>query len=143
MSTRIRGKKLALNLDGVEFFTDISKCVLDNEEKSGGVTTFEDASKGEDRTFFFDLTAIQSTDPTSFWSQCWDHSGEDVTFIYAPHGNAVATAAQPHFIGILTIGAKPSIGGEAGPNEYSFDTRWDVVGAPEKSATSVIDEVEG
>lgn len=132
---RIKGAALSLLIGTppVDYRADTTTCVLDNEESSGGVTTFADAAAGGSRTYFLNITAIQSTDPTSLWSFVWDHAGEVVPFTYAPHGNETPTAAEPHFVGSVRIGPKPSIGGEAGAtNEFTFETRWDVEGTPVK-----------
>lgn len=132
-STRIRGKALRLEIDGVDHWADVTSVVLDNEEADSDTVTFYDASQGGSRTYFLTINAIQSTDEASFWSSVWDNSGTDVPFVFAPHGNETATAAQPHFIGTCTIGPKPAVGGEAGAqNTYTFETRFDVVGVPVK-----------
>lgn len=133
MSTRIKGAALTLKIGtpAVEYMADVTACTLENEESSGGVTTFEDAQTGGRRQYYFNISAIQSTDPTSLWREIWDHSGEKVAFTYAPHGNEVPTDAQPHFVGEVTIGPKPNIGGEAGAqNEFVFESRWDIEGTP-------------
>lgn len=134
-STRIKGKalRLALGSPAVDHWADVISVVLDNEEADSDTVTFYDASQGGSRTYFFTINAIQSTDPTSFWSMVWDESGNDVAFAFAPHGNETPTEAQPHFIGTCTIGPKPAVGGEAGAsNTYTFETRFDIVGVPVK-----------
>ena len=132
-STRIRGRQLSLKLGTPtkDYFADTTSVVLDNEEADADVVTFADAAEpGGARQSFLTISAIQSTDPTSLWSYLWEHTGEEVGFTYAPHGNEVPTAAQPHFIGVCTIGPRPALGGEAGRSTtYTFETRWDVVGA--------------
>lgn len=137
-STRIRGRQLSLKLGSpaTDHWADTTAVTLENEEASSDTVTFEDAAHpGGARQEFLSITGIQSTDPTSLWSYLWDHAGEDVPFTYAPHGNATPSTAQPHFIGTATIGARPTIGGEAGrENTYTFETRWDVVGAVVKDS---------
>lgn len=132
MSARIRGRQLMLTMGtpANDFWADATSVILDNEEADQDTVTFEDAAQaGGAVQEFLTITAIQSTDPDSLWSYVWDHVGEDVPFVYAPHGNEEPTAAQPHFTGTCTIGSRPSIGGEAGrTNTYTFETRWDVVG---------------
>jgi len=138
-STRIKGRRLMLTIDGTDHWADIVSCFIDNEEKDQEVTTYEDASQpGGARQFYLELTAIQSTDTASFWSTAWDNSGAVVPFIYAPHGNEVPTPAQPHFTGNVQIGPPPRIGGEAGRDvEYTFETRWDCEGKPVKDTGGV------
>lgn len=129
-STRIKGAALALKIDGTDFWADATSVKLENED--GDITTFYDASIGGGKQYYFTVSAIQSTAASSFWSYVWANSGEDgIEFTYAPHGNATATADQPHFEGTLRIGAKPVIGGDAGTNTtYVFDTRFDINGVP-------------
>lgn len=131
-STRIKGTKLALTLGtpGVDYWADITQYELNNDEADSDVTTFEDAAGGGARQYKLTGTAIQSTDLASFWRYVWENTGEEVPFTLAPHGNTVATAAQPHFVGLVTIGPKPTIGGEAGTGAFTFEFEWDVEGEP-------------
>lgn len=132
-SNRIEGKKLALKLGtpAVDVWQDITKYLLTSEEASSDVTTFADAAAGGARQNLLNLSGIQSTDVASFWSLCWEKTGTDVAFTLAPHGNAAPTPAQPHFTGIVTVGARPDLGGEAGKT-HTFDTSWKIVGAVTK-----------
>lgn len=126
MSTRIKGNALALEFGGTDYWADATSVILDNEDSAAGVVTFEDASKAGNRTFFFTVGAIQSTSTSSFWRYVWENTGEVVNYKYAVHGNAVATADQPHFTGTVKIGPKPSLGGQASVNgEYTFEVRFD------------------
>lgn len=127
---RIAGKKLALEFDGTDYWLNFSRAVLDNEENEDGSVTFGDYQEGGARQYFFDLEAVQSTAPESFWRMCWEQTGEEVPFTFAPHGNQEPTAEQPHFVGTVTIGPRPAVGGEAGARQYMFETRWDVDGVP-------------
>jgi hypothetical protein len=132
-STRIKGVSLSLLIGTppVEYMADVTSCKLSNDEAESDVTTFEDAAGGGARDYFLDITGTQSTDADSLWSYIWDHSGEVVGFTYAPHGNAVASADQPHFIGMVKIGPKPEIGGEAGTsNTFTFESQWKCEGEP-------------
>lgn len=131
MSTRIKGTALKLVIDGVDHYADCTSVVLDNEEAAANVVTFADAAAGGSRTFFFTISAIQSTDTTSFWRDLWDSTGTIVDYTYAPHGNVTPTTSQPHFEGTVKIPAKPSIGGEAGiDTEYTFEVRMDCQETP-------------
>lgn len=125
MSTRIKGAQLALEFGGTDYWADATSVVLENEDSSGALT-FEDASLGGARQFYFTVSAIQSTDASSFWSYLWANTGEIVNYTYAPHGNETPTADKPHFTGTVKIGAKPAMGGDAGiNNEFVFTTRLD------------------
>ena len=129
-STRIKGAALALSFGGTDYWADVTSVTLDNEDADGGVTTFADAAAGGSRQYFFNLSAIQSTATGSFWRNVWANSGNTVAYIYSPGGNTVATADQPVFTGTAKIGPKPAIGGDAGNDEFVFDTRFDIIGVP-------------
>lgn len=134
MSTKIKGVALTLKIGspGTDYKCDVTKATITNDEASNDeVITFCDAAAGGARTFYLNITAIQSTDPNSLWTYIWKQSGGKVAFTYAPHGNAEPTAAQPHFTGQVTIGPRPEIGGEAGAqNTYVFETQWVIDGTP-------------
>ncbi|QRY40849.1 hypothetical protein JVX92_00710 [Microbacterium hominis] len=136
-STRIRGNKkpvLTLGSPGAEFSADIISWSIENEQADSDVITFEDAANGGSRQFKLKGSAVQSTASASFWRYVWANSGDTgVAYTIAPHGNAVATVAEPHFIGTLTIGAKPTIGGEASTSSssaFTFDFEFEIDGEP-------------
>lgn len=130
-STVIRGKNLLMTLGtpGVDYKCDVQSWTLEPGDPDTDSVTFCNPD-GED-TWTLKMTAVQSTDPTSFWAFVWEHAGEEVPFTAAPHGNEEPTAAQPHFVGVVKVGRKPAIGGDAGStNTYTFETEWDLVGEP-------------
>lgn len=132
-STRIKGTKLSLKFGSPakDYWCDVTSCTLTNEEADAGVVTFCDAADGGGRDFFLNIAGIQSTAADSFWRYVWEHTGEEVGFTYAPHGNEMPTADEPHFIGTVKVGPKPEVGGEAGvDNEYTFETQWKCIGTP-------------
>lgn len=133
-STRIKGTKLTLTLGspGIDYSTDLTTYKLAaGDADKGGLTTFEDAANGGAKAYKLSGTAAQSTDAASFWRYVWDNVGETAAFTIAPHGNTPATAAQPHFLGTVTIGQRPDLGGDAGTDsEFSFDFEWNVEGEP-------------
>lgn len=133
-STRIKGTKLKLELgeSSDDFWADLTTYGLDNDEADSDVVTFEDAGGDGSRQFKLTGTAIQSTDEDSFWSYAWDHTGEEVPYTLAPHGNETPSKTQPHFTGTVKIGPKPKIGGDAGNAPYTFDFEWNCTDEPTK-----------
>lgn len=136
-STRIRGNKLpvlTLGSPGAEYAADLIAATIENEEADSDVITFEDAASGGSRQYYLRGTAIQSTATASFWRYVWENSGDtEVPYTYAPHGNAVATPAEPHFVGTLTIGPKPTVGGEASTSSssaFTFEFEFEIDGEP-------------
>lgn len=135
-STRIYGKQLSLEVDGDDYFGDITNCVKKAELDGDTVVTFKNANDGDIYKHYFEVTAIQSTDATSFWTFCDEHVGETFPFTYAVHGNATPSASQPHLIGTLEIVAPPDLGGEAGRKKtQTFSMRLDIIGTPVKDIT--------
>lgn len=130
-TTRIKGVALTLKFGTTDYKADVTACTLTNEEAESDVVTFEDAAGEGQRQFYLNITAIQSTDTASFWRYVWENAGTTVAFVYAPHGNETASAAQPHFTGNVKVGPRPTIGGEAGAgNTFTFETQWEVEGVP-------------
>ena len=134
MSTRIKGASLILSIGApaVDHKVDITSAKITNTEKDADVLTFGDVEMGDDRDFFLEFTATQSTAALSLWRHIWDNAGDEgVPYTYAPHGNLVPSAAEPHFEGTLTIGPPPELGGEAGKtNTYTFDAEWKLDAKP-------------
>jgi hypothetical protein len=131
-STRIKANSLKLTIDGTDYYADFSSVVLQSEDASTDVTTFYDAAEGGRRDFYFTVSGVQSTEDTSFWRAMWADAGDEVAFIYAPHGNATASAAQPHFTGTVRLPPRGALqlGGEASADgTFAFDgVRMDIVG---------------
>lgn len=131
-STRIKANALKFTLSGDDYWPDLSMVELASEDASADVNTFYDASLGGRRDFYFTVSGVQSTASTSFWYKMWTLAGTEVAFVYAPHGNATASATQPHFTGFVRVPAKGAftLGGSASPDgTFGFDgVRMDVVG---------------
>lgn len=152
MSTRIKANALKLTIDGVQYNADISQAELVSEEAASDVTTFASAAEGGTADWYFTISGIQSTDAASFWLAMWDHAGEEVEYLFAPHGNTTATASQPIFrsknaaspqVVVSTVriprrGTFP-LGGEASVDgTFSFSgIRMDIIGEPFKATSGV------
>lgn len=127
-STRIRGNKkptLTLATPGTDQAADLISYKMEAEKADADAITFEDAERGDGFDWFLRGSAIQSLASASFWRWCWENRGTTaIPFTLAPHGNAEASADEPHFIGTLTVSAPPAIGGEASTDaksSFQFD----------------------
>ena len=144
-STRIKANALSLKIAGVDYFADLSTVELQSEPASTDVETFADAAAGGSADWYFTVSGVQSTDTASFWKAMWDAAGTEVEYIYAPHGNATATATKPHFrsknsaatpvtVSTVRIPMRGSfvMGGSASADgTFSFDgVRMDIIGEP-------------
>ena len=127
-STKIYGAQLYLTIEGDDVATDLTSYELtfaDAETDGltfGEVMTVSDSAK-------LKLSAIQSTDSSSFWSTVWDAAGtKGIPFALAPHGNAAPAVDKPHIKGTVTIGTRPNIGGAVDPKKpYVFEVEWAAV----------------
>jgi hypothetical protein len=129
MATRTNGKNLSLTINAVEINAEGTSVVLDNEDADDTDVTFADLDDGDPKQWFFSLAALADYGVGSVWTMLWEEAGNDVAFVFKPYGNAVATAAQPHFTGSAKILSKPPIGGAAGET-FNFEARLDVDGVP-------------
>ena len=136
-STRIRGNKkpqLTLGTPGTDQSADVISWSIENDAADADVVTFEDAAAGGGRQFYLRGSAIQSTASAAFWRYVWENTGEvEVPYTIAPHGNAAPSADEPHFVGTLSIGPKPTIGGEASSSAtsaFTFDYEFEIDGEP-------------
>lgn len=131
-STRIKANALLLSIDGTDYWADFSSVMMQSEDASADVNTFFDSANGGRRDFYLTVSGVQSTEAASFWRAMWADAGSEVAFIYAPHGNATASADKPHFTGTVRIPAKGAfaLGGDSSPDgTFSFDgVRMDIVG---------------
>lgn len=128
MAQRVRGDKgIHFVIDEVDYFAEASSVefVRNGESLRDPRTGRAYAVLGGEWTL--KLRAVQSTDPASLWSLLWDHEGERVTIIYAPHGrNLVSgkdtvTPEKPLFIATAMLGPAPILGGAAGAQDYEFE----------------------
>lgn len=136
-SQRIKGNKkpiLKLGTPGTEYATDLTAYSIENDEADADVVTFEDAENGGGRQFYLRGSAAQSTAKESFWRYVWENAGlAEVPYTVAPHGNAVATDDEPHLVGTLKIGFKPTLGVEASTSATAagtFDFEFEIDGEP-------------
>lgn len=132
VNTGIRGNAgLMAEFDGMDYSGDIKAIRLVSEDKDDSDLTFEEAAQGETKDYRLAVTAIQSTEVGSFWRLLWDGPGSEFDVVYAPHGNAIASATQPHFTFTAKATGRPEIGGEAkrAKERFSFDYELEVLTA--------------
>jgi len=119
--------------DPVDDHADDLKAIrITSEDRDDADLTFAEAAAGDLKDFQLVVTAIQSTEDGSLWRELWDGPGDTRDVVYGPHGNAVATAAKPHFLMTVKATGKPEIGGEAARkgNRFDFEYTYDVLSGP-------------
>lgn len=106
---RIKGKSIVFEVDGTEYAGQVSNVTFSSEVGTLGFGDYTDSLD-----FTCAVTGFQDTAAASLHSVLWANPGANVTLTFAPHGNATATAAQPHFEATGYAETLPDIGGEAG-----------------------------
>ena len=129
----IRGNVgIVFTANAVEYDGDVKRVRITSEDKDDSDLTFEEAAAGETKDYRLAVTALQSTDAGSFWRYLWDNPGAEFPVVYGPHGNAVPSAAQPHFVMTVKASGKPEIGTEAkrAKDRADFEYELEVVTGP-------------
>jgi hypothetical protein len=136
----IRGNSgIVAKFDTIAYDGDVKAMRLTTEDKDDSDLTFLEAASGETKDYTLTVTAIQSTAAGSFWRLLWENPGDEFAVVYGPHGNAQASAEQPHFLFTAKALGRPEIGKEASLSktradfEYSFEVTSDIAlddGAP-------------
>lgn len=122
VSAGLRGKSgIVATFDAADFAGDVKAMRITAEDKDDSDLTFEEAASGETKDHSVTVTAIQSTAAASFWRLLWDDPGGEFAVVYGPHGNAVPTAAQPHFTFTAKASGRPEIGKEASLSKNRAD----------------------
>ncbi|MBB1482495.1 hypothetical protein H5392_01310 [Tessaracoccus sp. MC1865] len=132
-SVRLKGTGLSLLVDGVDYWADATSVIMIPEADEN------DRRYNDPRlnSWWFEVEAVQSTDPGSFWSFLWDNRDKSVPFAYAPHGNPYASPEMPHFTGIVEVPGPAPLGGAAGRSvEHVFTTRLRIVQGPYRVTTT-------
>jgi hypothetical protein len=108
-------RKLKLEVNGVDYTPQVSNVRLTSAEADSDFVSFADAAAGGARDYKLAITLKQDAAAGTLWTEIFENAGDDVPYTVMPYGNAVATAAEPHFEGTCTI-TEPDgdlLGGEA------------------------------
>ncbi len=132
--TRLKGKGITFTYDDTAYECDLTSVVLLKDTADTATTdstlTFCDVSAGQGSgdIWKMNITAIQSGETTpevALQQLIWDlaETGGELAFVFAPYGNAEASANQPHYTGValVPVGGYPRVGGDAGENTWTFD----------------------
>lgn len=106
---RIKGKSIVFELDGVEYAGGVSNVVFSSAVGELGFGNYED-----NLDYTCTVTGFQDTAANSLWMKLFDAPGVSMDITFAPHGNAVASVAQPHFTATGYAETVPDLGGAAG-----------------------------
>lgn len=128
---------LKVSVAGTEYSSQVSKAVIGSGESDSDFVTFADAAAGGARQYTFDFITVQDLVAATLWDKIWSAAGTTVACILMPYGNAVATAAQPHysFNAVVTEPDGDLIGGEADKSttaRMTTECSWPLEGKPTK-----------
>jgi hypothetical protein len=121
--TRVDGHGLQLQFNGLEVNCWTTSVVLDNEQADADLVTFGDVIAGNDRTWFFTLSALPDYGDGSLWELLWSTPAyTPIPYFFNPLVTAIPSPSLPWFTGECVVDTKPPIGGDAG-SAWSFDVR--------------------
>lgn len=126
---RLRGSKLVLKIDNVDYAAEISEWKFPKEEtKDAGTKTFGDVMKGSVGKATLEVTIVQSTSAEALLMKVFDNPGKDnVPFVLAPHANDTPTVDEPHWIGTLAFPKlRPAIGIKAGDDDSTTEIEFTI-----------------
>ncbi len=148
---RISGKTLTMTVGSESYECDLISAVLTRAEASDTadtVKTFcEQSSSASTLVWNLTVTAVQSTDTaagsdgeslhTLIWDAAATSGGDTFACILKPHGNESPSVEQPHYNFTVKVdeGAYPDLGGEGGPDAFTFEYTFEVDGAVTRDTT--------
>jgi hypothetical protein len=135
--SKISGRLLTLEVDGIDHSGAVSKAVVTSGEADSDFTSFEDARGGGAREYKLVMTLAQDAAAGSLWSEVYDNVGDTVPYVIAPYGNVTPSPTEPHFGGNAVIKEPDGdfIGGEANKSTTAVMTNeveWECIGRPTK-----------
>jgi hypothetical protein len=133
-STRIKAQNIIFTIAGTEYACDATMVDLTLGDAPGDVQTFCEQRVGGE--WALTLEGITSGDATSLYRVLWENFGTTAAFVIAPNGNATATAAEPHYSGVVRFNEIPPL--SLTTNETStFSVTLEVVNTPNTPASDV------
>lgn len=133
---RVNGRNLSLVIGGLDVACVSSSVVFDNEDPDADLVTFADITSGNDRRWFFIVTAWQDYAPGTFWTLLWQTPAfTPIAYTFKPYANiGAASASQPWFTGSATLDQPPPLGGDAATT-WAFQTRLTCTARPTRAVT--------
>jgi hypothetical protein len=124
--TRLKGKNIVFKVGTTDYAGSVKSVVFSS---AVGEMGFGDYADSLDYTCA--VTGFQDYAANSLWTTLFTTPGADLTLTFAPHGNAVPSATQPHFTATGYAEAIPDMGGAAG-EYFTYDLTIKLDGKPVK-----------
>jgi hypothetical protein len=138
-STRIKAQNIVFKIGTTDLACDATSVNLELGDAPGDVRTFCEVSVGKQWTLT--LEGITSGAAGSLYRTLWDNYGTEVAFTIAPHGNATASATQPHYEGTVVFSELPPLALTAGETA-TFSVALEVSNATHTPASDIYWGVE-
>ena len=94
---RVRPRLIALYVDGVDRSNEVSKAVITSAPTDADWQSMQEQRQGGARDYALNMVIAQDHATGTLFDLIWTEPGSLVAGVYAPDGNAEATAGSPHF----------------------------------------------
>lgn len=134
---RVNPRLITLDVEGTDRSDEVSKAEILSAAAETDFVSFEEARSGGSREYTLDMTIAQDHASATLWDLIWTGAGDTIEGVYAPYGNAVASAGQPHyeFEAVVSEPDGRFLGGEATDSTRAvatIDVSWALVAKPTK-----------
>ena len=104
----IRARDIRLAIDGVEYSDTVSRASVG---VASSIDAFSNGQVAQLAITQLSVTLVQDAAPGSLWRRIVDKTDPyAVNYRLAPNGNTTATAAQPHYAGVISSLTLPEKG---------------------------------
>ena len=132
-NTRIIAENIKFLIADVEYACAATMVELTLGDAPGDVQTFCEQRVGGE--WALGLEGVTSGDADSLYRVLWANFGTEAAFVIAPNGNAVASASEPHYSGVVKFNEIPPL--SLNSNETStFSVTLRVVTTPNDADSS-------
>lgn len=134
---RVTPRLISLEVETIDRSDEISKAFIASAASDSDFVSFLAARSGGARDYTLQMTVAQDHASGTLWDLIWTGAGTEVDGVYAPYGNAVASASQPHY-SFTAVVAEPDgefLGAEATDSTSAVatvDVEWKLTGKPTK-----------
>lgn len=121
----------ALEIDNVDYATDIVSFELTSDEADSDATTFHEYNSGTDREWVLSVTAaFDGGSSDSLHGFLWENAGSQADFLIQPKAG-ISSPSNPQYKGTIRFPYRPDISMEAGENS-TFEYEFELLGQPVK-----------
>lgn len=136
---RVTPRLISLEVETTDRSDEVSKAVITSNPADADFMSFLESRSGGSREYSLDMVIAQDHASGTLWDLIWTGAGTLVTGTYAPYGNEVASAAQPHYDFEAKVSEPDGdfLGAEADDSTTAVATievSWKLTGKPTKVA---------